>query len=383
MSREEQIMVGSSARSLATSGPPAISVAMAVHNGVPYVEEAVRSILAQTYAEFEFVIGDDGSDDGTSEVLNRIAAEDPRIRLLRRARKSGLAASANWVVSEARAPFVAIAHADDRSLPDRLLRQVAVLQAVPEAVLVGTLSEGIDEQGRFVRPAEYWRLCSQSVFAPFPHSSIMFRRDAFVAVGGYRVEAEYWEDFDLYHRLACRGRLLVVPEILTSTRHALVSTRLRDEQQRVENAADLMFRCAHAYGRNGDVEKVLRAGTAVNAKLHPRTFVSCGSTRLWSGRRPHVLMRMLRRGRLRADLDTLRALVWALWAEVSPRSLRKFIRAVLRLWNRAAKRQVADDGAVEWCPEVLRRRFIVTKSRPPSEMGNVKIRESRPRSPGS
>ena len=92
---------------------PPLSVAMSVHNGMPYLETSVRSILAQTFGDFEFVIGDDGSTDGSSELLSRLAAADGRIRLLRRESKSGLAASANWVIGEARAPLVAIAHADD------------------------------------------------------------------------------------------------------------------------------------------------------------------------------------------------------------------------------------------------------------------------------
>jgi glycosyltransferase involved in cell wall biosynthesis len=323
---------------------------MAVHDGMPFVEESVRSILAQTFADFEFVIGDDGSGDGTSEVLARLAAQDRRIRLLRREKKSGLAASANWVVGEARSSLVAVAHADDRSFPDRLRRQVELFEAEPSAVLVGTLSDGIDEAGRRVRPADLWRLTHHSPFAPFAHSSIMFRRESFAAVGGYRAEAEYWEDLDLYFRLAEVGRILVVPEVLTSVRHARISTRLRDDRDRVEKAVDLMYRAADAYARGADPEAVLRPQIGQRRRIHPRTYVSRGSTRLWSGRAPHVLGRMVRGGDLRADFASLQALVWAAWGEVSPRTLRLFIRSVLSLRNRAASRGLAQGRAIEWRP---------------------------------
>lgn len=329
---------------------PSVTIAMAVHNGMPFVEESVRSILAQSFRDFEFVIGDDGSDDGTSEVLERLASDDPRIRLLRRQSKSGLAASGNWVVGEARAPLVAIAHADDRAWPQRIERQVLAFEEEPSAVLVGTLCEGIDERGRSVRPADLWRLTHHSPFAPFAHSSIMFRRDRFIEAGGYRSEAEYWEDLDLYFRLAELGRILVVPEVLTSVRHARTSTRLRDDRERVENAVDLMFRAADAYARGQDHEAVIRRPRSGARKLHPRTYISRGSTRLWSGRPPRVLGRMLRRGDLRLDLASLQALVWAAWGEVSPRTLRLFIRTVLNLRNRAEGKGVRAKAVLEWRP---------------------------------
>jgi glycosyltransferase involved in cell wall biosynthesis len=330
--------------------PPPLSVALAVHNGMPFLEESVRSILAQDYRDFEFVIGDDGSDDGSNSLLRRLAAEDGRIRLLRRERKSGLAASANWVVSHTRAPLVAIAHADDRSSPRRLGTQRAVLDAMPDAVLVGSLFDGIDEAGRIVRPPDFWRLSRASPFAPFAHSSIMFRKHAFTAVGGYRPEAEYWEDLDLYFRLASEGRLLVVPETLTSVRHSRISTRLRDREEKVENAVDLMFRTADAFWRGEDHEAVIRAGPREGGKLQPRTFISRASTNLWAGHPPRIFGRMLRRSRLAADRATMHALAWGMWSATFPKILRGVIKLVLHMRNWAARGRLPTGGAMEWRP---------------------------------
>jgi hypothetical protein len=333
------------------SAAPAVSVVLPVHNGMPYVEESVRSILAQTFGNFELVIGDDGSNDGTSEAVRRLAAADPRVRIVRRAAPSGLAASANWVVSQARAPLIAVAHADDRAYPERLARQVALLRAEADIDLVGTLWDGVDEEGRKVRPGDYWRLLRRSAFAPFSHSSIMFRRSAFDRAGRYRPQAEYWEDLDLYYRIAASGRIAVIPEVLSTVRHARISTRLRNNQVRVENAVDLMFRATEAYTAGEDPTPLLAAHDASSEhRLHPMTFVSCGSTRLWSGRSPRIWDRMRKRALLKPNLATLHALLWVAWGTASPRTLRLFLRAMLAFRNFLARPLLKDVPFVEWRP---------------------------------
>jgi cellulose synthase/poly-beta-1,6-N-acetylglucosamine synthase-like glycosyltransferase len=329
---------------------PPLSVVLPVHNGMPYVEESVRSILAQTFADFEFVIGDDGSSDGTTETLRRLAAEDPRIRLLRREAASGLAASANWVVSEARAPLIAVAHADDRARPERLARQMEILRDMPDVDLVGTLWDGIDEKGVTVRPADHWRLLRRSPFAPFSHSSIMLRRAAFDRAGGYRARAEYWEDLDLYYRIAERGRVVVVPEVLSTVRHARISTRLRDGQEKVETMVDRMFRTVEAVAGGADPETALGEAAPAPNRLHPMTFVSCGSTRLWTGRSPKVYRRMRERARLGLDAASAHALAWVVWGTTSPRSLRFFLRTLLHLRNVIARPLLKGRRIVDWTP---------------------------------
>lgn len=332
------------------SARPPLTVAMAVHNGMPYVEASVRSILAQSFTDFELVIGDDGSDDGTSDVLRRLASEDRRIRLLRREQPSGLAGSANWVVGEARAPLVAIAHADDISLPHRLERQMAAARAAPDAVLVGTLAAGIDETARRVRPPPSWLMGrAAGPFAPFPHSSSLIRRAAFDAVGGYRHEANYWEDYDLYLRLLPHGRVMVIAEELCWVRHSRSSSRLRGEDVSVYRAVDLMYRTAEALWRSRGVPVPI-PDDPPSGKLKPLTFVARGSISLWSGRSPRVLRPMMRHARLRADKETIASLAWALWGEIHPPTLRSAIRSMLRFRNWRARRRLAGQDVIEWHP---------------------------------
>jgi glycosyltransferase involved in cell wall biosynthesis len=330
---------------------PDLSVAMAVHNGARFVGQSVRSLLAQTFHDFEFIIGDDGSDDGTGAILARLAAEDRRIRILRRTERSGVAKSANWVVCESSAPLVAIAHADDLAHPERLAAEIDVLRKWPDCVLVGALGEIIDEEGRRVRPSPAWRLkVGQSLFAPFPHSSIMFRREAFEAVGGYRPQAEFWEDLDLYYRLSEVGPILVVPKELTSIRQSLSSSRLRTDAFEVYRSIHAMYRAAAAFERGGTQAAIACSRRTTMDRLDPFSFVARGSVRLWSGRRPQILRPMLTRARLRPNARTGAALSWAVLGAISPRLLRFGIRTLVNLRNRKARTFLERASALEWKP---------------------------------
>ncbi len=174
-----------------------ISVVMPVHNALPHLDAAVRSILDQTHADFEFVIFDDASTDGSAARLRKWAARDSRIRLLEGQENLGPVGSSSLVVEQAKAPLIARMDADDVCDPDRLRRQVQVLSENSDAGVVASLFGVIDERGRALRGPEVWRLARKSPFVPFAHGSIMFRRSIFDQVGGYRAQCEYWEDQDL------------------------------------------------------------------------------------------------------------------------------------------------------------------------------------------
>jgi len=322
-----------------------LSVVMPVRDAGPYLAASIESILAQSHSDFEFVIRDDGSVDGSTEALRGWAARDPRIRLFVGDRPLGPAESSNWVARQSTAPFVARMDADDVSHPDRLRRQLAVLEADRGAVLVGTLWEGIDARGRRIRPRDRWRLTRASAHAPFPHGSIMFRRDAFERAGGYRAECNFWEDADLYLRLAELGQLLVLPDVLYLHRSSGLSTRIVSPTAEVERAVDLMYRRLHGAAPAAAAEDA-------PAKLLPMVFVSLGSTGLWAGERPRVLRRLWRRGDLGFNRTSLAILAWALWGTVSPRSLRFALRSMIRLRDFAVRNRFRDGQAYPWRPVV-------------------------------
>ncbi len=132
---------------------PKITVLMTVHNGARYLVEAIESVLAQTMDAFELLIVDDASSDATSAILEGFAGRDRRVRVLRNETNLGPYPSANRGLAASRAPIIARLDADDASAPDRLLHQLAFLDAHPGCVLVGGGYRSLDGEGkvRFVR----------------------------------------------------------------------------------------------------------------------------------------------------------------------------------------------------------------------------------------
>jgi glycosyltransferase involved in cell wall biosynthesis len=292
---------------------------MPVHNGLPFLDESVRSILAQTFEDFELVILDDASTDGTAAALRAWAEKDARIRLYSSRQRLGPSGSSNFVVAQSRAPLVARMDADDVSHPERLKRQWSVMQRRPDLALLGTLCDGIDAQGRRVRPRDRWRILRRSTFPPFPHGSVMFRRRAFEEAGGYREECAGREDHDLFLRMAGRWRVAVLPEALYSYRYHLNSSSLS----------------APATPGGGDA-------TGLSALRSPAAM------QLWAGHRPAVLRPALRRATAERSVSAIVTLGWAAWARLSPGSLRSFTRLLVRARDGWAGRRLADGGVYEW-----------------------------------
>jgi glycosyltransferase involved in cell wall biosynthesis len=316
---------------------PAISVVMPVHNALPYLDEAIESILGQTFSDFEFVILDDGSTDGSTERLREWAAKDPRIRLLEERSNLGPTLSSDRVARAASAPIVARMDADDVSRPGRLLAQLEVLRDYPGTGAVGTLCDIIDARGCLVRGPEPWRLARPSWMVPFPHGALMYRRELFERVGGYRDGSELWEDQDLIGRMAGEADVMVIPQPLYRVRQTATSTRLTSDLQRQETSLDQMYRSLDSVDVDGARDKV-----------DPRVIVAIGSTILWSGSRPSLFRRFLRRARLGADLHSLAALLWTAWASASPATLRAFLRMRLAARNALAARRVNLDRPLMW-----------------------------------
>jgi glycosyltransferase involved in cell wall biosynthesis len=193
---------------------------MAVHNGAPWVLDAVTSVLAQTAGDLEVIVIDDGSTDATPAVL--AALDDPRL-LIERGSRRGLTRSLARALELARAPLVARLDADDIALPDRLALQREFLDAHPDVGLLGTGAREVDVTGREIAvvrpPTDDAAIRRELIRAnPFVHSSVMMRRAALDRAGGYDESMPVAQDYDLWMRLARVTRLANLPEPLVIRR---------------------------------------------------------------------------------------------------------------------------------------------------------------------
>ena len=175
-----------------SAGDPQISVLMPVYQAERYLEEAVESILAQSFDDFELLALDDGSTDESPRILAALAARDDRIRV-RVAPHAGLVRRLNQGLAEARGTCIARMDADDISYPERFERQLAFLETHPECVAVGTAVDEIDPDGRPIRPLdirpnheEIESRLLQGDGGALIHASALYRTDAVRGVGGYR-----------------------------------------------------------------------------------------------------------------------------------------------------------------------------------------------------
>ena len=201
---------------------PQVTVLMPIYNGLPYLEASIRSILNQSYTDFEFLILDDASTDGSPEVVRSFG--DPRIRLVMNETNLGQTATLNRGLALARGQYVARQDQDDLSAPTRLAQQVALLEQDPEIVLVSAQTVAIDGNGKAVFAFDYpsdhvrlhWLLLTE---CPIFHSSVMFRRDFVLeCYGGYDPTFRYSQDYNLWSKIVWDGRIANLPEVLNHWR---------------------------------------------------------------------------------------------------------------------------------------------------------------------
>lgn len=182
---------------------------MPVYNAGKFLQDAIDSVLKQTFENFELIAINDGSTDKSGEILDQYARLDPRI-IVKHRENRGLVATLNESISLARGDYIARLDSDDIAFSDRLSRQVAILSKKPKVVLVAGCFEVFDEDSEYlyreVIPA-YNEDIKRAMYLrnPIGHSSVMFRKSAFDKVGGYSSECGPTEDYELWSRLAREG----------------------------------------------------------------------------------------------------------------------------------------------------------------------------------
>lgn len=197
---------------------PAISVLMGVHNAGEYLGPAVESILGQEFGDFEFLVVDDASTDGSGEILEHYARQDARLRLRHHKENLGLTQCLESLMDEVRGIYLARMDADDLSLPGRFQAQVERFRRDPELGVLGTWVRRVHEDGTPMEEVRYpdsheWITRRLETANCFQHGSMMFRCSCLQSLGRPMWRFRYAQDYDLYLRLLDSARFGFVEEV--------------------------------------------------------------------------------------------------------------------------------------------------------------------------
>lgn len=201
--------------------PPLVTVLMTVRNGEPYVHQAASSTLAQTMGDLELLVVDNASTDSSLDTIRSIG--DDRVRIHLNGRDLGRTGALNEGLRHARGEYVAILDADDAAEPERLALQMDLMRRHPEVAMAGGGYRAIDTQGTLLAehrmPTRHQDILNcLPVWNPIPHSTMIYRREAVMHMGGYPFRYVWAQDFALILKMARRHTLANLPEVLGSIR---------------------------------------------------------------------------------------------------------------------------------------------------------------------
>ncbi|MDB5002613.1 MAG: glycosyltransferase [Mucilaginibacter sp.] len=200
---------------------PNITVLMPAYNAEKYIREAIESVLLQTYTDFELLIVNDGSTDGTVAIINSF--KDDRIVLINQSNK-GVANALNTGLKYARAPYIARFDADDVCYPYRLEKQIRFLHDNPEYILIGSEAKYIIENGDFLFDFHCIAYSHEQImdklyfYCPFVHPTVMYKKENVINAGGYPTHAHNFEDYLLWTNLVNEGHFCNLTEPLIKYR---------------------------------------------------------------------------------------------------------------------------------------------------------------------
>ena len=313
---------------------PEISAVLPVYNGEAYVREAVESILTQTFTDFELIIINDGSTDGSGAILRELAAGDPRIVLVERA-NGGLVSALNEGIERARADLIARMDADDVAMPDRFARQLARMLGEPDLGVLGSFIRIMDKAGRTIRLGDYPVSVAEAARfmehgCPVAHPTVMMRREAVLKAGGYRKLFSHCEDYDLWLRISELGYGIAnLPQPLLNYRmHGANVSAVHRNTQELGTMVALLAHRARVAGLadpTAGAEK-LHAGLIETVLAHLRQDVEAA---LFVLRHAHLSLAA------RDELET----AWQHYGHLSPQARRETVMCdfLMRLLNGAVR----------------------------------------------
>lgn len=254
---------------------------MTVRNNELFIEQSVRSILSQSYRDFEFLIVDDASSDKTYEKLQELACEDRRISLRKNESNVGVAGSLNLMVNEANGEYLARMDGDDIAIQDRFKRQLAVLDS-GRCDICGGWVAAFGRQSRAVIkfPISDAEIRTQMMFFnPFCHPTIFMRRKL-LNVERYDESMKHVEDYDLWQRLSASARMCNLPCVLLLYRRHDDQAWTRHSREQIDGSAKLAVRYLNYLGiKASDEERNLHA--RIRNPEPPKNWKEVVATERW------------------------------------------------------------------------------------------------------
>ena len=205
------------------SKEPIVSVIMPAFNREKFIAESIRSVLNQSFKDFELIVIDDGSTDKTLQIANTFL-EDPRIRIVRNQKNLGIAKTRNKALELARGRFIAPLDSDDIWLDrEKLRKQVEFLEENPDYAMLGGGIMHIDVDSKPIKKVLfpiYDSLIRNIVlqYNPFAQSSLLYRKSAALECGGYSTEYKICDDYDLWLKIGTKHKFTNIPQVLTGYR---------------------------------------------------------------------------------------------------------------------------------------------------------------------
>jgi glycosyltransferase involved in cell wall biosynthesis len=247
-----------------TASTPLVSVVMSVYNGADTLAVTMDSILAQKDVRLEFIVVNDGSTDGTLNILKDYAKRDNRVRVLDQENR-GLTVSLIRGCDQAQGEYIARQDAGDLSFANRLSRQTALIKCNPAVGLVSCGTRFFDSEGEYLydvipdSTGATKRLLSRKldeIEGPSHHGSTLFPKKLYHEVGGYRAAFYFAQDLDLWIRLAERGKYALIPSILYQSHlsRGSLSGQYRNEQ--IE-CSRFILKCSQVRRAGGDEKPIL------------------------------------------------------------------------------------------------------------------------------
>ncbi len=223
---------------------PRVSVVVPNFNEKPHIlAQSLDSMVTQSFGDFECIVVDESTDPESAAACRALCERDARFRYIRPGTRLGLAGSLNHGIELARAELIARFDSDDIATPDRLEKQVALLDSQPEIGVVGGWIELVSEEGKVTAtrqfPADHAGIeRMMQITTPISHPSVTFRKALIARFGGYDAGFRYAEDLDLWLRFMKHGvRFATVPQIVT--RYRQTSTRRSGDHWRYNLRARL------------------------------------------------------------------------------------------------------------------------------------------------